>query len=239
VDSFLARQDDDSLLRVFDTYKERDKTLLSKMNLKAALADIGCSVNIDDVEEIFSTIDTEDRGALDFEEFKRAAARPSKVFRDLERWTTAIPFNLLVATAYLPIVERASGRKDPLRVVSKSSEEDLISVCNAVSHGCLHLCKRYSKQLREAFEYLDKKKLAVANADDQSKFAVNTMSCGSISAFYDGLGSRVGRASISPLRHRSGLLTYFQKQDFPICNSWRRWRRSTAASRDSQLQTTV
>lgn len=104
----------------------------------------------------------------------------------------SIPLNQLVAAAFSAVADRAAGKKDPLRSISKCSDDDLSLVCEALTQGLLQLCKQHSRLLREAYDTLDRKKLAPSGADDQAKFTVSTMSCGSISAFYDGLGSRVG-----------------------------------------------
>ena len=194
----MLRQDEDSMKKVYDRHKDADKNILFKKNLKDALADVGLLIQGEELEGLLASIDTEDSSALDYNEFKRASMRPSKVQRDLESWTASIPFGELFAAAFCAVADRTAAKKDPLRAISKCSDDDLAVIFEGLSEGILTLFKQHGRQLREAYDVLDKKKLSPSSADDQSKFTVNPMSCGSISAFYDGLGSRVGKVPASP-----------------------------------------
>ena len=189
---FLLRQDEDSMKKAFDRHKDADKNTLPKRILKLALADVGLSIQSDELEALLASMETEDSSALDYNEFKRASARPSKVLRDLESWTASIPLCELVAAAFTAVADQTAAKKDPLRAISKCSDDDFAVIFEGLAEGFLTLCKQHGKKLREAYDILDKKKVSLSG-DDQSKFTVNAMSCGSISAFYDGLGSRVGK----------------------------------------------
>jgi len=185
---------------------ERD--LLPKENLKAALEEVGFKVLDSDVEAIFDGMDVDGDTALDFSEFKIAVTRPSKVLKDVERWTCSMPFQQLVAAGFVQLAdhghkapvlrkkdqsaENTHNQKDPLRVISKCSDEEFNVVCDAVLEGCRKLLVKHHSELKIAYEALDKKKLGQSSEEDQSKFSLNTMSCGDISAFYEGLGGRVG-----------------------------------------------
>jgi hypothetical protein len=184
--------------KTFDRFKDADKNVLLKTNLMDALADIGLPIQSDDSKLLLASLDTEDGSSLNFSEFKRVSTRPSKVQRDLEGWTASIPFGELVAAAFSSVADRTAAKKDPLRAISKCSDDDYALIFEGLAEGILTLCKQHGRRLREAYDILDKKKLSPSSADDQSKFTVNAMSCGSISAFYDGLGSRVGEKPSPP-----------------------------------------
>ena len=191
-----------------DAAASTDRDLLLKENLKAALEEVGFKVHDSDIEAIFDGMDADGDAALDLAEFKIAVTRPSQVLKDVERWTCSMPFQQLVAAGFVQLadhgskaallrkkdktVEDGQNQKDPLRSVSKCSDEEFHVVCDAVLEGCRQLLIKHHSELKIAYEALDKQKLGKGSEEDQSKFSLNTMSCGEISAFYEGLGGRVG-----------------------------------------------
>jgi hypothetical protein len=198
VEYFLKRQDESYLKKHFDRHKEESepgKFFIPKRKMRAALDDIGLCVEKDDVEALFQILDIDGDGILDWSEFKIAASRPSKLLKELERWTASMPFHQLIAVALLPIVEAASDKKETLRLICNC--EDLSLLYDTMTDGCKQLFVKFLNQLKDSYAALDKKKLNIGSEDDGSKFSINTMSCGEISAFYDGLGSRVGNSDMT------------------------------------------
>jgi hypothetical protein len=198
-----------------------EREVMPKENLKLALEDIGFKVQAEDVEAIFESMDSDGDAVLDLTEFKLAVTRPSKALKEIERWTTSMPFQQLIASGFVLLAEHDKAplirkkdkggeedptKKDPLRSVSKCSEEDFTAVCDCVLEGCRKLLVKHHAELRTAYEALDKQKFGKGSDDDQSKFSLNTMSCGGVPDFYEGLGGRVGK---------SALHTFYPAQAYP------------------------
>jgi hypothetical protein len=195
IEKFIIKHDEDSLRKIFEIHSDPEKKGLSKQNFKSTLANAGCAAHLNSWDAFNG------KDLLDFEGFQRVVSIPSKASKDFERWTSSIPFNKMVAAACSPLLEWAlrndtkqeSSRdinEDCLRAISKCTNEELSLVSENLAHGCLQLCKSHCRKLRDAYDHLDKRKTPAASTD--SKFALNPMSCGSIAAFYEGLGGRVG-----------------------------------------------
>ena len=194
-------------LRFKNPSAANDREVLSKDSLKPALEEIGFKVRPEDVEGIFESMDSDGDAVLDLNEFKIAVTRPSKILKEIERWTTSMPFQQLIAAGFVQLVdhskvpvirkkdkgsEEESVKRDPLRSVSKCSEVEFNTVCDCVLEGCRKLLTKHHADLKAAYEALDKQKFGKGSDDDQSKFSLNTMSCGGVPDFYEGLGGRVG-----------------------------------------------
>ncbi len=186
---------------------QNDLEVLTKEKMKPALEEAGFKIDDEDVETLFETLDLDSDNVLDFQEFKLAVQRPSKTLKEIERWTSAMPFSQLIATGLIelvghdrPVKKKTKGQaheepaqRDPIRTISKSSDDEFSVVCDGVLEGIKKLLQKNHKEVKAAYEAFDKQKFAKGNEDDQSKFAVNTMSCGKISDFYKGLEGRVGK----------------------------------------------
>ena len=184
-----------------------DLEVLTKEKMKPALEEAGFKIYDEDVEALFETLDLDSDNVLDFQEFKLAVQRPSKTLKEIERWTSSMPFSQLVATGFAqlvghdhPMKKRSKGaaheetaQRDPIRIISKCSDDEFSVVCDGVLEGIRKLLQKNHKEVKAAYEAFDKQKFAKGSEDDQSKFAVNTMSCGQISDFYKGLEGRVGK----------------------------------------------
>jgi hypothetical protein len=184
-----------------------DMEVLTKEKMKPALEEAGFKINDEDVEALFETLDLDSDNVLDFQEFKLAVQRPSKTLKEIERWTSSMPFSQLIATGFVelvghdrPIKKKTKGhaheeaaQRDPIRIIAKCSDDEFSVVCDGVLEGIKKLLQKNHKEVKAAYEAFDKQKFAKGNEDDQSKFAVNTMSCGQISDFYKGLEGRVGK----------------------------------------------
>ncbi len=183
-----------------------EREVLTKEKMKPALEEAGFKIYDEDVEALFETLDLDSDNVLDFQEFKLAVQRPSKILKEIERWTSSMPFSQLVATGFAPLVghdhpakKKGKGyaheeaiQRDPIRIISKCSDDEFSAVCDGVLEGIKKLLQKNHKEVKAAYEAFDKQKFAKGSEDDQSKFAVNTMSCGQISDFYKGLEGRVG-----------------------------------------------
>ena len=198
VEYCLKRQDERFLLSVFQKHKKhliqgmkQGTEGILKENLQAAMEELNIFMQIDTVENIFLTMDVNNDGFLDFEEFKIAVLRPSP----MEQWTSSIPLNKIIAAALTPVISMFPMFKDsdPLRALSLSSEEQLSSACRGVMEGILNIICRRVQELRRSFEVLDCKAVQEKENLELSKFAaIGTMSCGDIPSFFKGLGERVG-----------------------------------------------
>jgi hypothetical protein len=192
---------------VFDKHKSPDSDSISKKKTKDALEEIGFFFQNDEIEQLFESLDMDGNGTLDLKEFKFAASRSSKTVREIEGWTASFPFSQLAAACFIPFVEnyRPPNNKDvrpqavnksALEIISECADADFSVACEKMLlEGFKPLLSKHLKKLQAAYTAQRKSDEKKGKEDEQSKFSINTMSCGEIDAFYEGLGGRVGITS--------------------------------------------
>jgi len=193
--SFRPR-DDLSLRKTFDKCKDTNKGKLTREGLKIAMTDLDHFLDDDAVNEIFDIVDADGDNSLDFDEFKAAVKRPSK----LEQWTMGIPMFRIVASGLVPLVARSQVRDDPLRALAICSEEHIATVVEGMKEGLHKVILKHLERLKAGYDAINSLKDSAKLAKQMSKFSfgdVVTMNCGRIEAFFDGLGGRVGSPNIN------------------------------------------
>jgi hypothetical protein len=190
VQNLLERRNLEFMEKVFNQHKEKGKGCILKENLGASLRDLCIYIDDEAIDEMFSNIDTDRDGKLDFDEFKAGVTRPSKI----EQWTTSIPFSQLFASALTALIPSGS-REDPVRLLADITKEDLSVLCAAVQEGLFTLLEQHILELKAAFYAVENMQVPSGNVAAGSKFSFDQlveMSCGNIDDFFAGLGGRVG-----------------------------------------------
>jgi hypothetical protein len=186
VDDSFKRRDREYLKTIFDLYKDQEKELIPDASLSSALKDLGIHVNEEEATQLTKTMDLNDDGGLDFQEFLNVVALPTPI----ELWARALPIAELVAAA-LP--RNPSGSQDPLRDVSHTTTSELEVSCAVLMEGMKRLLTEQLEVLKSAFESLDRPSPS-GNSEAAQKFQIVTMSVGNIGDFHEGLASRIGGA---------------------------------------------
>ena len=107
----------------------------------------------------------------------------------VDQWISSLQIEKLVSSAFVPLLE-TDGDRDKLLAVARCSEEDLILVSLGIFGGLVSLLKDSVRDLRTCKDLEQRHQKTSMNEISDHKFM--TMSCGPVSAFYQGLGDRVG-----------------------------------------------
>jgi hypothetical protein len=105
---------------------------LSKASLGQALRDLGVSLSVDELEELFYTQDLNSDGWISWSEFLMVVERPSKI----HEWASTLPLAPLLADC-MPSKDEA----DPVRGLSKLQTEDMQAISACFSEGLLQLLR--------------------------------------------------------------------------------------------------
>jgi hypothetical protein len=210
-DRFLRTRDQHALRRAFDKHKsfdaqgcrasvdaegckhEHKKELIAKESLRPLMNELVLPYSDTDSDDVlFSHMDANRDGEVDFEDVKLVHTRPSKV----DQWMSSIPLGQLVASAMLRLIASEAKlsiffvkpQEDPLRSISMLCDHDLSLVFEGIKDAFVSLMKTSIEDLKLSFEKMDQVK-----AKDSRVDVIRTLSCGDVSDFYNGIGDRVGK----------------------------------------------
>jgi hypothetical protein len=189
VHQYLDMKRDSFLRRVFDKFAEG--SLMRTRGLQNALIELSVSVEAEEVEKLITAMDPDEKGGLDFEEFKRAVQPPQT---QLEQWSSMLPLAGMLARS-LPV---SGGQGDqPLRDFSRLDEDDINTTVKVFSEGLRRLLMEAKEAARVMFSSVDKKALeaskdSAGGVSVVSKYKTFKMSTGKVKEYFEGISSRIG-----------------------------------------------
>ena len=136
-------------------------------------------------------MDLDEKGGLDFEEFKRAVQQQPT---QLEQWASMLPLAGMLARS-LPV---SGGPGDqPLRDFSRLGDAEIDSAVGVFSEGLKLLLISARSNSRQMFDSTDRKASEAANdsadgASPVSKYKTFKMGTGTVGDYHQGLNSRIG-----------------------------------------------
>jgi hypothetical protein len=191
VHQHLDRQGDHFLKQVFDKFSAINEGFVNTEGLYDALIELGMPAGRNKVEELMVTMDLDESGGLNFEEFKLAVKQPPT---QLEQWASMLPLSGILARS-LPI---SSGQGDqPLRDFSRLHEDEINLAVEVFSKGLKRLLMQAKATSRQMFDSMDEKaseaaKDTASSVSAASKYKTFKMSTGKVEAYYEGISGRVG-----------------------------------------------
>ncbi len=215
VNSFLKMKNEDFLRRLFQMHAEETSETtrmaigerkISKLaeakpqnsiiladGLRRAFLELGVHMDKEKADALVMSTDSEERGGLDFEDFKRALKQPPTL---VEQWICKLPLPGMLASC-LP-VHNCDGDK-PLRDISDLSAETLDAAVEAFSGAVRLLLAEAQTRLQTIFSALDAKAAAPASEARTgdpcvcSKFSTFDFGSDDVDYCHAGLASRIGK----------------------------------------------
>ena len=138
--------------------------------------------NDDDAKVLFESMDMDNDGFLNIDEFRRAVQSRSEMEQFI---SNSIPV-VEVISAALPRVDS----KSPMDVFRTLTPVQITAISNAVAEGLALLLAEKIASLNEGFAAAEAKKNVSGGSG--AKFAIFELSAGSIHDYHKGLSSRVG-----------------------------------------------
>ena len=160
--------------------------MLLPTGLQKALLEMGVQMDLDQVNKLFISMDLDDNGGLDFEEFKRAAQQPAT---PLEQWIAMLPINGMLARSF-PVCAGQPGDQ-ALRSVSRLSIAEINATVDVFSAALRDVLLDARARLQQMFDKVDQK---AANGSDGAvtKYKTFKMRTGTVSDYIKGISGRVG-----------------------------------------------
>jgi hypothetical protein len=181
IEQGITRRDSSRLEEIFDKHKDPATNSILKEQFVTILESLGVFPENEPASVDESNYGSIDHGAIDFQEFKRAASVSSA----LERLIRTLPLVEMVADA-LP---KEKGR-DPIRLFSEITTIQIQDIFSALLPHLEKLLIDCAKKLKASFDRMDTVQAEAAMG--VNKFELIPMSVGKIDDFHQGLSSRVG-----------------------------------------------
>jgi hypothetical protein len=169
--------------------KSKRVAILKPAGLQQALQEFGVQMDSDKVRKIIVSMDLDENGGLDFEEFKRAVQQPAT---PLEQWVAMLPINGMLSRSY-PV---CGGPGDQvLRSVGKLSDDAIRSTIDVLSRALLGLLLEARVNLQQMFGRVDERAAEAAKESDGAvtKFKIFKMSTGTVADYVEGISGRVSK----------------------------------------------
>jgi hypothetical protein len=109
--------------------KSKLKEIMKIDGLQHALLELGVPMEKTEAYKLMLKMDLDEKGVLDFEEFKRAVEQPSS---QLEQWASMLPLAGILARS-LPVSGEQNDK--PLRDFSKLGEDEINTAVEVFSEG--------------------------------------------------------------------------------------------------------
>ena len=191
----LNKQRNFSLRGIFDKFcvtsnDSQSPALIKAAGLHDALLKLGAPLSREKVEQLVVNMDLDEKGGLDYEEFKQAVTQEPT---QLENWASMLPLAGMLASS-LPV----SGNKgdQALRDFSRLRDEDIEIAVEAFTVGLRRLLGEEKAAMGQIFDNIDRKARAamgLANGVSAvSKFKCFKMSTGKVADYHNGLSRRIG-----------------------------------------------
>jgi hypothetical protein len=174
---------------VFNKHANQATNLMTVDAMTAALLELGVQLTQDEAAAVFESVDTDENGGLDLQEFTKAINRPSKV----QQWIETLPLAPLLAHC---LSFKGGDSSDPLREVSGLSADELRASTQAYCESAQKVLADALRDLKKCYDAMDAL-AASSSANGNSKFQTPKMSAGSVEEFYKGLVGRVGECRFS------------------------------------------
>ena len=151
--------------------------------LQEALGEFGIQTTSEEAAELFTTVDADDNGGLDFGEFRQIIRQPSS---QVEQFLNTLPLSGMLASC----------------LVNQESTEPLKDLCNIEHEKLTAAIQAFALSLDQTMrEDLDKLKGLVAAMEIKrledidgcgAKYHVFKMNAGSVKEYHEGIYSRIG-----------------------------------------------
>ena len=181
IEQGMKRRDDSELKEIFKKHKDPSTNTVRKEQFDFILESLGVVLENELAPVDESNYGATDHGAIDFQEFKRAAS----VSSELERLIRTLPLAEMVADALPKEKER-----DPNRLFSEITSKQIQDICTALLPHLTKLLIDCATKLKASFDRMDEVQAEAPMV--LNKFELIPMSVGKIDDFHEGLSSRVG-----------------------------------------------
>jgi hypothetical protein len=177
----IYRRDDEFIRKFFLSKTASSKTSeLSNQQFTSALEELGLCLQEEEIKVIFCTMDVNNNGVMDLEEFKKAVRFPSPI----EQVISALP----IAQVFSDAMPDAIGI-DRLRQFCQLTPKQIEDICLAAMPFVKNIIQDAVTKLNASFEVTDKSK----DGQGARKFEVPPeMSAGTVGDFHGGLAGRIG-----------------------------------------------
>jgi hypothetical protein len=190
IELFLNRNDDerDAVGPAFQKYADEGRKLILPDRLHGALAECGVHLPSEEVTMLMTTMDIDNKGGLNLQEFTSALRQPSSA---VEQFVATLPISgMLASSLAIP------GAAEPLKELCTLDSQRLRTAIEAFSLSLHQLLKGRLAKLKILLDAKEAK--AQEDADGSgAKCAVVVMNAGSVKTYHEGMYERIGEPMLT------------------------------------------
>ena len=186
VRAYLQSQNEKFVETIYKKYAVDDASMIKADKLPTALNEFNIILTDEEAEAFMTSMDTDNNGGLDLQEFKRALIRPST---EVEQFVKTLPISGTLACCLA-----TQGAAEPLKALCALSRDQLKGRMEAFMPIFLH--NVLEPELDKLKELLKAREAEEAGGYG-SKFAGFCMNAGLISHYYEGPYKRIGRHALT------------------------------------------
>jgi hypothetical protein len=184
IDRFLQGRSTEFVRSVYAKYVDKERKLVLKDSLQKALGEFGVCISSEEAEELFTTVDIDNRGGLELSEFRQAISQPSS---QVEQFLNTLPLSGMLASC---LVNQDS--KEPLKNLCTIEIERLTAAIKAYSLSLLPMLRDELAKLKGLVAAMESKQALEGVDGCGAKYNVFSMEAGSVKEYHDGMYSRTG-----------------------------------------------
>lgn len=186
IERFLKRRNDEYVGKVFLQYADKDTMLILPDKFHAALSDFGVHLMAEEEALLLTTMDIDNNGGLDLNEFTAALRQPST---SVEQFVGTLPISGMLASSLA-----VPGAVDSLKELCNLKSDQLKAAIEAFSVSVHEMLQNQLKYLKTLLD--TKEAIAQEESDGSgSKCAVFVMNAGSVKTYHEGMYKRIGACS--------------------------------------------
>jgi hypothetical protein len=192
---------------IFEKYADKAQNMILPNRLQESLGELGVQITSEEAEELFTIVDIDENGGLDFGEFRQVIRQP---FSQVEQFLNTLPLSGMLASC---LVKQDST--EPLKDLCNIEHEKLKAVTRAFALSLEQVLREELDKLKGLVDAMEVKRLEDINGCG-AKYRVFSMNAGSVKEYHEGIYSRIGVIATSSAKKKKKVFIFTLRKNVAV-----------------------